>query len=39
VSGESLLFYDLPGIPAATTEEGFEQADEILTRIEHGVLG
>jgi uncharacterized protein (DUF2384 family) len=26
-------------IGAATTEEGFEQADEILTRIEHGVLG
>jgi putative toxin-antitoxin system antitoxin component (TIGR02293 family) len=24
---------------AANTEEGFEQADEILTRIEHGVLG
>ncbi|HUO30084.1 MAG TPA: hypothetical protein VMU80_12770 [Bryobacteraceae bacterium] len=21
------------------TEEGFEQEDEILTRIEHGVLG
>lgn len=26
-------------IEAADTEEGFEQADEILTRIEHGVLG
>jgi uncharacterized protein (DUF2384 family) len=26
-------------IEAANTEEGFEQADEILTRIEHGVLG
>jgi putative toxin-antitoxin system antitoxin component (TIGR02293 family) len=26
-------------IEAATTEEGFEQADEILTRIEHGVIG
>ena len=26
-------------IEAASTEEGFEQADEILTRIEHGVLG
>ena len=26
-------------IDAASTEEGFEQADEILTRIEHGVLG
>lgn len=26
-------------IEAAITEEGFEQADEILTRIEHGVLG
>ena len=26
-------------IEAANTEEGFELADEILTRIEHGVLG
>ena len=26
-------------IEAASTEEGFEQADEILTRIEHGILG
>lgn len=26
-------------IEAASTEEGFHQADEILTRIEHGVLG
>ena len=26
-------------IEAANTEEGFGQADEILTRIEHGVLG
>lgn len=26
-------------IEAASTEEGFEQADDILTRIEHGVLG
>jgi uncharacterized protein (DUF2384 family) len=26
-------------IDAANTEEGFEQADEILTRIEHDVLG
>jgi uncharacterized protein (DUF2384 family) len=26
-------------IEAADTEEGFEQADEILTRIEHGVIG
>lgn len=26
-------------IQAANTEEGFTQADEILTRIEHGVLG
>ena len=26
-------------IEAANTEEGFEHADEILTRIEHGVLG
>lgn len=26
-------------IEAANTEEGFEQADEILTRIERGVLG
>ncbi len=26
-------------IDAANTEEGFEQADDILTRIEHGVLG
>jgi putative toxin-antitoxin system antitoxin component (TIGR02293 family) len=26
-------------IDAANTEEGFEEADEILTRIEHGVLG
>ena len=26
-------------IDVAGTEEGFEQADEILTRIEHGVLG
>jgi putative toxin-antitoxin system antitoxin component (TIGR02293 family) len=26
-------------IEAASTEEGFELADEILTRIEHGVLG
>lgn len=24
---------------AATTEEGFQEADDILTRIEHGVLG
>jgi len=26
-------------LEAARTDEGFEQADEILTRIEHGVLG
>jgi putative toxin-antitoxin system antitoxin component (TIGR02293 family) len=26
-------------IDATSTEEGFEQADDILTRIEHGVLG
>ena len=26
-------------IEAANTEEGFALADEILTRIEHGVLG
>jgi uncharacterized protein (DUF2384 family) len=26
-------------IEAASTEEGFEQADEVLTRIERGVLG
>lgn len=26
-------------IEAATTEQGFELAEEILTRIEHGVLG
>ena len=26
-------------IEAANTEEGFGPADEILTRIEHGVLG
>jgi len=26
-------------IEAAVTEDGFEQADEILTRIELGVLG
>jgi uncharacterized protein (DUF2384 family) len=26
-------------IEAATTEEGFEQADDVLTRIESGVLG
>ncbi len=26
-------------IEAANSEEGFTQADEILTRIEHGVLG
>jgi uncharacterized protein (DUF2384 family) len=26
-------------IDAAVTEEGFEQADEILMRIEHGILG
>ncbi len=26
-------------IEAANTEEGFEQADDILTRIEHGVIG
>ena len=26
-------------IEAAGTDEGFEQADEILTRIEHGVIG
>lgn len=26
-------------IEAANTEEGFAEADEILTRIEHGVLG
>jgi putative toxin-antitoxin system antitoxin component (TIGR02293 family) len=26
-------------IDAASTEEGFERADEILTRLEHGVLG
>jgi uncharacterized protein (DUF2384 family) len=26
-------------IEAANTEEGFAQADEILTRIEQGVLG
>jgi putative toxin-antitoxin system antitoxin component (TIGR02293 family) len=26
-------------IEAASTEEGFELADEILTRVEHGVLG
>ena len=24
---------------AATTEQGFQDADDILTRIEHGVLG
>jgi putative toxin-antitoxin system antitoxin component (TIGR02293 family) len=26
-------------LEAARTEEGFEQAEEILTRIEYGVLG
>jgi len=26
-------------IEAANTEQGFEEADEILTRIEYGVLG
>lgn len=26
-------------IEAANTDEGFAEADEILTRIEHGVLG
>jgi putative toxin-antitoxin system antitoxin component (TIGR02293 family) len=26
-------------IEAANTEEGFAQADEILTRLEYGVLG
>jgi putative toxin-antitoxin system antitoxin component (TIGR02293 family) len=26
-------------LEAAGTEEGFEQADHILTRIEYGVLG
>jgi uncharacterized protein (DUF2384 family) len=26
-------------LEAANTEEGFAQADEILTRIEHGILG
>lgn len=26
-------------IEAASTEEGFVEADEILTRIEHGILG
>ena len=26
-------------IEAANTDEGFHQADEILTRIEHGILG
>jgi putative toxin-antitoxin system antitoxin component (TIGR02293 family) len=26
-------------LEAAGTEEGFEQAEDILTRIEHGVLG
>jgi putative toxin-antitoxin system antitoxin component (TIGR02293 family) len=26
-------------IEAANTDEGFEQAEEILTRIEHGVIG
>ena len=26
-------------LEAAATEEGFQQADEILTRIESGVLG
>jgi putative toxin-antitoxin system antitoxin component (TIGR02293 family) len=26
-------------IEAANTEQGFEQADDILTRVEHGVLG
>jgi putative toxin-antitoxin system antitoxin component (TIGR02293 family) len=26
-------------INAASSQEGFEQADEILTRLEHGVLG
>lgn len=30
---------DRTPIEAANTEEGFEQADEVLTRIEHGVLG
>ena len=26
-------------IDATSTEEGFEAADDILTRLEHGVLG
>jgi putative toxin-antitoxin system antitoxin component (TIGR02293 family) len=26
-------------LEAATTEEGYQEADDILTRIEHGVLG
>ena len=26
-------------LEAASTEDGFEQTDDILTRIEHGVLG
>ena len=26
-------------IEAANTEEGFAEADDVLTRIEHGVLG
>jgi len=26
-------------LEAATTQEGFEEADDILTRIERGVLG
>lgn len=26
-------------LEAAGTDDGFEQADDILTRIEHGVLG
>ncbi len=26
-------------LEAAATEEGFEQADDILTRLEYGVLG
>jgi putative toxin-antitoxin system antitoxin component (TIGR02293 family) len=26
-------------LEAATNEEGYQEADDILTRIEHGVLG
>jgi len=26
-------------LEATTTEEGFQEADEVLTRIEYGVLG